>query len=443
MVLLLQRSVFACTITVLLTTGTLALGDDLASAPAGAASANLEDPGEPTGPLTLPHALSLAFRRSPELAEFAWEIRASEARVLQAGLGPNPELSLLVEDVLGAGSFEGARQSQTTLEIGQLLELGGRRRARIEAASRSRDVASAEYEVKRADVLADVTRKFIQLLERQDLRGAAEADAALGRASLATVSKRIRAGAGSPLEEKKARIALARSEVALEDASHDLAVARHLLAATWGVSSDRFGAAEGDLYARHPVPSFDELLERLHSAPELLRRVSEIRLREAELRTAEAKKVPNLGLKGGARWLEGPEEESFLFGFSIPLPLFDRNQGGREEARAMIAKAQAAETTSETRLRATLFTLHQELLHAAHRLDSLEKDIVPRSEESVELSQEGFNRGAFSFLDLLDARRTLVEVKRERIEAAAAYRQFILEIERLVGGPLDAPAAKP
>ncbi|HSD11430.1 MAG TPA: TolC family protein [Candidatus Binatia bacterium] len=443
MVLLLHRSVFACTITVLLTTGTPALGDERVPAPAGAASPNPEEPGEPTGPLTLPLSLSIALRKSPELAEFAWEIRVSEARVLQAGLGPNPELSLLAEDVLGTGSFEGVRQSQTTLEIGQLLELGGKRRARIEAASRSRDVASAEYEVKRADVLADVTRKFIQLLERQDLRGAAEADAALGRASLATVSKRIRAGAGSPLEEKKARVALARSEVALEDASHDLAVARHLLAATWGASSDRFGAAEGDLYARRPVPSFDELLERLRSAPELLRRVSEIRLREAELRTAEAKKVPNLGLRGGVRWLEGPEEESFVFGFSMPLPLFDRNQGGLEEARALVAKAKAAETTSETRLRATLFTLHQELLHAAHRLDSLEKDILPRSEESVGLSQEGFNRGAFSFLDLLDARRTLVEVKRERIEAAASYHQFILEIERLIGAPIDALAVKP
>jgi cobalt-zinc-cadmium efflux system outer membrane protein len=442
-VFLLRQIVFACTITVLLRTGTPALGDDVASAPAGAPSASAEEPAEPTGPLTLSCALSLALRRSPELAEFTWETRASEARVLQAGLGPNPELSLHVEDVLGTGSFEGARQSQTTLEIGQLLELGGKRRARIEAASRSRDVASAEYEVKRADVLADVTRKFIQLLERQDLRGAAEADTALGRASLATVSKRIRAGAGSPLEEKKARIALARGEVALEDAGHDHAVARHLLAATWGASSDRFGAAEGDLYAQRPVPSFDELLERLRSAPELLRRVSEIRLREAELRTAEAKKVPDLELHAGTRWLEGPEAESFLFGFSLPLPVSDRNQGGREEARAMIAKARATETTSETRLRATLFSLHQELLQAAHRLDSLGKDILPQSEESVELSQEGFNRGAFSFLDLLDARRTLVEVKRERIEAAASYHQFILEIERLIGGPIDAPAAKP
>src|SRR5829696_9684960 len=95
---------------------------------------------EPTGVLTLREALALALTENPELAPFAWQARANEARVLQAGLRHNPELNLQLEDVAGTGDFSGARQAQTTLQLSQVIELGNKRRARVELATTARNI---------------------------------------------------------------------------------------------------------------------------------------------------------------------------------------------------------------------------------------------------------------------------------------------------------------
>src|SRR5215213_3524701 len=85
---------------------------------------------EPTGVLTLREALALALTENPELGPFAWQARANEARILQAGLRHNPELGLQVEDIFGTGSFSGGGEAQTTLQLSHVIELGGKRTAR-------------------------------------------------------------------------------------------------------------------------------------------------------------------------------------------------------------------------------------------------------------------------------------------------------------------------
>jgi cobalt-zinc-cadmium efflux system outer membrane protein len=248
----------------------------------------------------------------------------------------------------------------------------------------------------------------------------------------------VKAGAGSALDERKARIELARGRIVAEHAEHEVAAARRELAATGGSATPRFERVEGDLFGRRAVPSYDRLMERIAQAPEMLRHLSEKQLREAEIRLADAKRFPTPSLAPGIRRLEGPEEESLVFGLSVPLATSDRNQGGRAEARALLAKSEEGGRTTEVRLRTVIFSLHQELRHASTALDALEKEILPQAEESLSLSRRGFLEGRFSYLELVDAERTLGAVKKERIETAASYHQFVLEIERLTGQPIDA-----
>ena len=114
---------------------------------------------EPAGAITLRDALALALTENPELAPFAWQERANEARVLQAGLRHNPELGLQVEDVLGTGDFQGVREAQTTLQLSQVIELGGKRAARTDVATQARGITKSEYELKRVEVLGEVTQR--------------------------------------------------------------------------------------------------------------------------------------------------------------------------------------------------------------------------------------------------------------------------------------------
>ena len=236
---------------------------------------------EPAGVLTLREVLVLALRENPELAPYAWQTRADEARILQAGLQLNPELSLQVEDIVGTGSLRGAREAQTTLQLSQVIELGGKRTARTEVASQARGITRSEYELKRVEVLGDVTLRFIQVVANQHALGLAQTDRQLTETALRIVQERVAAGRGSALEERKAQVALARAELLVEGATHELNAARKKLAASWRSTQPAFERAEADLFARKVVPPFDELMARIARGPEFARWVSEQRLRDA------------------------------------------------------------------------------------------------------------------------------------------------------------------
>ena len=410
----------------------------------GAVAGDPESPSvtqEPTGSLGLATACAAALAGSPTLEGFSWEIRAGEARLLQAGLRPNPTLAVTVEDVLGTGDFKEGREAQTTVQLSQVIELGGKRTARRGVASAARDLATRDYEVARVEVLANTAEKFIELLAAQRELALSQETTAMAEAILSTVRQRIRAGNASPLEEPKALVALARRRIDEEHAEHELAVTRRRLAATWGSTTPSFTEAVGNLFALPSLPSYDALGRRVTGSPEITRWISTERLRIAELTLAQARRTPNLTAGGGFRRLEGPDDEAFVFQLSMPLPLFDRKQGDVAEARARQTRTAAEKRTAEIRLTTVLYALHQELLHGQIALESLRATVVPQAQAALALSETGFRQGRFSHLDLLDAQRTLTEVKREQIETAASSQQLLLSIERLIGQPLhdDSP----
>jgi cobalt-zinc-cadmium efflux system outer membrane protein len=124
-------------------------------------------PGEPTGVLTLRQALALARLRNPELASTAWEVRAGEARTLQAGLLPNPEVGVEVENFAGSGEFRGFDAAETTIALGQVIELGGKRLRRARVAALERDLAAWDYEATRLNVFTATAKAFVEVLGAQ------------------------------------------------------------------------------------------------------------------------------------------------------------------------------------------------------------------------------------------------------------------------------------
>ncbi|MEL7048547.1 MAG: TolC family protein, partial [Pseudomonadota bacterium] len=113
-----------------------------------AASGNLNIPD----PLTLRESLAAALLHHPKLQTVAWDLRIEEARHLQAGLLPNPEAELELENFGGSGELSGTDALETTLSLRQLIELGGKREARIRAAEGAWRVSRLDYETQRLDV---------------------------------------------------------------------------------------------------------------------------------------------------------------------------------------------------------------------------------------------------------------------------------------------------
>ncbi len=389
-----------------------------------------------TPALTLRQAAALALEGNPALIAHGYDVKAAEARKLQAGARPNPTLSLEVEDVLGTGDFRGARAAQTTLQLSQLIELGGKRAARGEVAEAQRERRHSEAELARVEVLAAVAERFVHVAGDQHEVTLAREATKLAEETLALAKRRVVAGSASPIEEKRARILLSRARINEEHDEHELLVARRQLAALWGATNATFTEVQAELFVRPAMPSFDELAARIARSPELARWASEKSVRDAEVKLADARRRPDLTAGAGVRQFAGPDDVGFVFQFSLPLPFSDRQQGARAEARAMRDKTDVEVAGTELRLRTALFGISQELLHAATELDALEREMLPDAEAALQLARDGFERARFSQLELLDAQRTLLELRRERIAAAVAYHQFVIEIEKMLGEPL-------
>ena len=391
---------------------------------------------EPTEVLTLPQALALALLQNPALSAFAWEVRAAEARTLQAGLRPNPELGLEVENLAGTGAFRGSRSAETTLRLSQVIELGGKRSRRLHVAALERDLAVWDYETKRVEILTDVAQAFVEALRAQE-RLRAEVDLVrLAEQVRTTVAARVKAGKASPVEETKAGVALSTIRVAFERARYELEATRQRLAATWGSTTPTFQKVEGAFETIAAPPSAEALAERMVQNPDLARWNTESQQRQAALGLAEAQKVPDLTAGGGVRHVNEAGATAVVLSFSIPLPVVNRNQGAILEAQHRLAKAGEEQRTAVVRVHTALAAAYATLTAAFVEATTLRDEIVPGARRVFEATSEGYRQGKFSLLDVLDAQRTLFEARGQYIEALATYHKAVAEAERVIGGAL-------
>jgi outer membrane protein, heavy metal efflux system len=292
-------------------------------------------------------------------------------------------------------------------------------------------------------VLGEVTQRFILVVANQHALALALTNRDLAKDAFRTVTERAQAGRVSSLEEQKAELALARAELVVEGAEHELRAARKKLSASWKNNEPVFERAEADLFARKAIPPFENLASRIARSPEIQRWISERRLREAEIRLADARRVPNITVGGGIRRLEGPGDQAFVLGLSMPLQISDRQQGAAAEARALLGRSEADQQAAEFRLYSLLLGIHEEMEHDLHIMEGQQKDILPKAEKALATARDGYSQGRFSYLEVLDAQRTLFDVHQELIRAATSYHQFVGEMERLIGQPFDQPDAQP
>lgn len=392
---------------------------------------------EPSGAITLAQALALALTKSPNLASFGWEVRAREAATLQSGLLPNPEIDVQVENFAGGGELRGLEGSETTIQLSQVIQLAGKRSKRTRVAALERDLASWDYEAKRLDVVTEGTKAFVGLLAAQEQLALTEELVRLAQEVFDTVSARVQAGKVSPIEETKAGVALAKSRIERGRADRRLASSRKRLAATWGSTSPTFEKVVGKLDEVKPIPSIEQLAKRVSGNPDIARWSEEIEQRRAVLELEQALRIPDLTLGGGIRRLNATNDDTYVFGLSIPLPFFNRNQGGILEARYELARGESEQSLAFTRVNEELAEAYRELSSAFMEATSLKEKVLPGAKKSFEATAEGYRQGKFGFLDVLDAQRTFFEARREYIGALAAYHIAAAEVERSVGISLE------
>ncbi|MEJ0034490.1 MAG: TolC family protein [Gammaproteobacteria bacterium] len=408
------------------------------AAAGGAADRNALTAIEPTGSLTLAAAIRAALRGNPDLAASAYDIKAADARIEQARLRLNPELAVELENFAGSGETRSAHSLETTLRLSQVIELGNKRALRESAATSSHDFVIVARQAQQLDVLATVTQRYIDLAAAQEHVNLAINTREIAQRTADAISARVQAARSPEAERSRANIALIRANIEERQAQSELRSARLALAAVWGGTEPSFDGVSADLFAIEPIEAFENLVARLERNPDFVRFASEGRLRDAELRLARAQARPNLTFAAGIRRLNVSNDTALVAGFSMPLQIFDRNQGNVREAEVRLAQNDVARRAAFLRARATLYGLYQELLTSRNRMQTLRTDALTQAQRALEQTQFGYDRGRFSYLELATTQQDVLDIRAAAIDAAADAHRALAEIERLTGEPLAA-----
>jgi cobalt-zinc-cadmium efflux system outer membrane protein len=416
--------------------------DGRTSVPAGPRTTEKKD-------LTLQDAVRLALRYNPELAAFHKEIRALEGATVQAGLLRNPELAVNVENAgnmggvprsntaAGATLKETVEQQDLIIRLNQLIELGGKRAARVNAALLGQEVAGKEFEARRLELIARVANVFTEVLAGQEQLRLAEESQQLAQRVVDTVARRVQAGKVPPIEETKVGVAFSATRIALGQAQRELSAARQRLALLWGESSPDFGQVLGDLESSITLPNLATLSERALSSPMADRARKGIEHRKALLEVEQTRRVPNITVGGGMikHWESGGTTATV--GISMPLQLFDRNQGNLLEAHQRVDKALDEQAATDLQLKTELVQAYEALAAAQNEIAILRGEILPAAKSAFEVTNKGYELGKFSFLEVLDAQRTLFQNQIMYVRAVANHRRLVNELERLTAAPIN------
>lgn len=386
-------------------------------------------------------ALLRALRDSPRLPDSSLELRAREAESLQAGLLPNPALTTEVEDFGGGGSRDAFNASQTTVSLAQLIELGGKRAARVRVADANADLARWDFESLRMDVLSTVAKAFVAALAAQDKLALTEELRRIADESVTTVARTVQSGAVSPVEEGRAKVLLSQVQIEREQRARDLDQARVALAASWGSTNPTFLDVAGDLTDVRKPQTLDQLWLDVERNPDLARWSTEIEQRAATLSLAEAQAVPDVTVSAGGRYYQDEGTAGVVALFSVPLPVFNRNQGAIQAAQTRLDRAKVQQRVAEVSVRSSVAQAYQQLLAAYGQVVALRDQTIPQAKAVFRGAQDAYARGLFRYIEVLDAQRTLFQLRASYVDALLAYHSQITDIARLTGqDPSDSAA---
>jgi cobalt-zinc-cadmium efflux system outer membrane protein len=392
-------------------------------------------------PVTLKQAVEEALERNAELLAQRYEIPIAEARLLQARLRPNPRLSVETNylDVFGAHFVpeQGpAGPTETNTIVYWEVETAGKRRLRTEVARQELAGARAGFlDARRALVLAVQSAYLDLVLAKEGARTLREI--------LATFENVVKVNETRFQAGDIARVELLRSQVAALQFRNQLRQAE-LRVRQEAVRLQRlmgrpapepgFDVIE-EIRRDEPAETLDELVAAaLQARPDLAALRRQVERAEAEIRLQQALARPNvdLGISHHKQYVGSFPGQTAGFRLEIPLPLLHRNQGEIERARNEREQAAARVRALEQQIRAEVASAWEQYLTARQLLEAIEREMLAQAGRVRDTIEFSYRRGEASFLDLLEAQRTLSETRQGYNEARVEYARTLYLLDAIV-----------
>lgn len=363
--------------------------------------------------------------------------RIAEAKLVAARTRPNPTFGYELEALPGRSGVQGSRQQ--AFKLSQPILLGGKLGARLEAARGELARSAAEIEAEIFGKTLDFRREFFRALAAhanvQTLREGLDRLRKLER----ILQRRTKEGVSSRYD--LLRLTAEAAQLESQQQGSELELARHqaLLSGLLGYpSSGPTPAVTGQL---EPPPLLAADVQGPLRHPELLQLDRELDLARAELGLARKEARPDLSVFGGSLTFDqGGDQHGFTAGLAIELPITDRRQGQRAEARARIAALEqqrdATAQELETRLRAA-WTAYEGEHRRVHDFREKSVEVLDQVLQTVSAS---YAEGQHSLLELLDGHRLHREARLAYLRQVEAARMAFVELEQASGHLIHEPA---
>lgn len=407
--------------------------DAFVASSARLAVADIVDPtqdsvGIPT--LNLDTLQQLALASNPSIQRAAALVSAARGNMLQVGLPANPDVGFEGQQVGSGGQAE-----QYGITISQ--EFIRHEKLRLNRAVASHEVQrlEQEYAAQRGRVLTDVRMGFVRALRAQRQIEMVERLVEINRKALGVAEALMRAAEVGRADVLQAELEVESAQILLENARNRQTAAWQELASVVGQRELTVQSLDGDLFA--PAINYDFLgaVSMLQEqSPEIAAVVASIERARCNLRRQQVEPMPNITAQGLVNWRDngiGGDPDGGV-AVSIPVPLWNRNQGAIHEAHQQLRAAHRELAQVELDLQNRLVPVFERYRNAVIQVQRYQETILPKSNEALELTRRTYELGEINFIALLTAQRTYAQTQLAYLDAAEAMRLSEAEIEGLL-----------
>lgn len=379
---------------------------------------------------SLQEVIDIVIKNNPELATFKLELDAAEAHLKQEGLWDNPTFTAESENF--SGDNPGFSRTENTFWLSQPFLMGGKRSFRKGIALQERGIVQLTYDAQRRYVIQEVEEAVYSILTAQKMIEFAQQAEDIARDVYKVKESNM---VNDPYSsEVLLSIELELSEAAMDvlSAKKDLHIAKRQLANLLGDSEVYPGECSETLERDYNIPEYDQLKNCLLSSnPELL--VHSIREEQGNylLKHAKSERIPDVELSLGVRQFNEDDTYSLVGGLSVPIPLFNRNQGGIQEALVNQKRIEVDKNATRNRLILELDEHYRTFQIMEQEITVLRDRILPKAEEMLKKIMEGYEKKEVPYIGVLEARRKQIDTQKKYIETLKEFNVIIAHLERL------------
>ncbi len=387
-----------------------------------------EPPQAGAAPLTFGAALELATSRNLGLEAARRQRAIREAQLRTARQWANPEVG-----------FEATEDSpHENLTFGLPVEVGGQRGKRIAVAKEALTLADLDVRAEMTTLRRNLRQAFYGLLAANERSRLADEVVGLAERVKSVAQARFEEGAAPRLEVLQADVGLARAQADADLARSVRASALADLNAVLNQPPGQAVSVAGDLAEGPAIPDFTRAMALAGASNiEILSADREAAVEGRRLDLLKAERIPTPTITFGLP-MNAPDEFSVgkSLGIAMTIPLFNRSQGEIAESQATIdqvrARRDAARRVVESRVFAALARIDAE----RRQLESYRTRVIPAAAELAALAEESYKAGRDTLLALLDAQRSLRDVRRDYLQALLDYQAALADLEEVIGGPI-------